>query len=361
MGSHTMNRLLLLLALASPLCAQKSILGTLSEFHSHPVEFGLKPDSGAVVFFQVSPETQVVRIPAGEQNLAKAAPAAITDLAIGDRLLVTFVGGMAEARRIVRITPADIERRNEAERLDWQQRGISGVVSGKTPEAVALELRSPQGVQTVQVMIGSKTAIRRYAPDSVKFSDARPSTLDQIAVGDQLRTRGNKSEDGSRIAAEDIVFGTFLTIVGPITAVNRDNGEVEIRDLTTKAPLTIHVTADSRLKKMPDLHEMFVQMMKAPAKEQTAPPASMAQMLERLPACNIEELKVGTTLVVTATRGARADSVTAILLVTNIDGLIQMAQAQAGDKGLSPVEAIARMHHGMMDGPGGFSLPALIQ
>ncbi len=60
-----MNRLLLLLALASPLCAQKSILGTLTEFHSHPVEFGLKPDSGAVVFFQVSPETQVVRVPAG--------------------------------------------------------------------------------------------------------------------------------------------------------------------------------------------------------------------------------------------------------------------------------------------------------
>jgi len=353
-----MKRLLLFVVLAAPLCAQKSILGTLVEFRSQPVEFGLKPDTGSTVFFQVSPETQVVRIAPGEQDLSKATPAAVADLAIGDRLLVSFVAGMAEARRVVCISPEDIRRRNEAERLDWQQRGISGIVSGKTTDAVMLEVHNGEGVEHLRVEITGATKVRRYAPDSVKFTEARPSSFAEISAGDQLRTRGTKSEDGSRLAAEDVVFGTFLTILGPITAVDRNTGEVQVQDLNSEAPLTIRVTADSHVKKMPDMREMFAHMM-AMSKEPPSTPASMAQMLDSLPVCNIEDLKVGTTLVATATRGARGGTVTAILLVANIDGLIQMAQA--GDKNLSPVEAISRMHHGAFDGPGGFSLPSILQ
>src|SRR5579872_3395911 len=43
--------------------ASHGLVGTLIEFRSHPAAFGLKPDSGAAVYFQVSPETQVVRVP----------------------------------------------------------------------------------------------------------------------------------------------------------------------------------------------------------------------------------------------------------------------------------------------------------
>jgi hypothetical protein len=357
-----MNRLLLVLVLAaSVLSAQKSVLGTLTDFRAKSLEFVLQPDSGGVLSFKVSPDTQVVRIPPGEQDLSKATPVSVTDLAIGDRLLVTFVAGMAEPRRIVRISPVDIERRNQAERLDWQQRGISGIVTGKTDNEIAVELRSLQGAQTIRIGATSKTVIRRYAPDSVKFSDARISSLAEISPGDQLRARGNKTEDGSRLTADDIVFGTFLTILGPITAVNREAGEVHIRDLTANVPVTIRLTADSRLKKMPDMREMFAHMMGSKDAAPAPPQGSIAQMLEALPACTIDDLKTGTTIVATATRGERTDAVTAIMLVANIDAMIRMAQSQPGGESLSPVEAIANMHHGMLGGgPGGLALPALI-
>ena len=39
------------------------------------------------------------------------------------------------------------------------------------------------------VHVAKETVVRRYAPDSVKFDDAKPGTLDQIKAGDQLRAR----------------------------------------------------------------------------------------------------------------------------------------------------------------------------
>ena len=357
-----MKRLLVLLALATAaLGAQRSVLGTLTDFRGGSLEFVLRADGGETLRFRVSPGTEVVRIPPGERDLGKALPVQVTDLAIGDRLLVTFVDGMDEPRRIVRITATDIERRNEAERLDWQQRGVSGIVTGKTDGAVTIDIRTPQSAQTMQVVVGTKTKVRRYAPDSVKFADARPSTIAEISPGDQLRARGTKSEDGSRLEAEDVVFGTFLTVLGPVSTVDRDAVEIRIEDLKSKSPVTIRLTADSRLKRMPEMRQMFAQMMRAPGpghSQAPAGPPDMARMLDGLPACGIEDVKPGTTLVATATRGTQPGIVTAILVVSNIDALIQMAQA--GDKNLSPVEAIARMHHGAMDSPYGFSLPAMI-
>ncbi len=155
---------------AASLWAQKTVLGTLTEFRTRSLEFGMKADNGEPLFFKVGPDTQVVRVPPGERDLSKAAPAAVTDLAIGDRVLVSFVAGMAEPRRIVRISAGDIERRNEAERLDWQRRGISGIVMAKTADAVTIELRTMQSAKRIEVAVDAKTAIRRYAPDSVKFS-----------------------------------------------------------------------------------------------------------------------------------------------------------------------------------------------
>ena len=51
----------------------------------------------------------------------------LADVARGDRVLVSFVEGMEEARRIVVVSASDIARRNAAERLDWEKRGITGL------------------------------------------------------------------------------------------------------------------------------------------------------------------------------------------------------------------------------------------
>ena len=355
-----------LFALAAVLGAQtapKPVLGTVTAFQVETLEFGVRPDSGSPLLIKVGPETDVVKIPPGETGLAKAKPARVTDIALGDRVLVSFVEGMAEARRIVLMPADDIARRNEAERLDWQVRGISGIVASTEGGVVTLEQRTPQGVKTASITVSGTTRIRRYAPDSVKFTDAQPSALAEIGVGDQLQARGRKSDDGAWVAAEEIVFGTFLTKVGTVTAVSPEAREIHIEDSATKKTLTVRVNAGSQLKMLPDMRTMFAAMMTAgkqhDAPAAASPPFDIKQTLERLPAAAIGDVKVGSTIVVTSTRGASSGELTAIMLLANADSLIQMAQAQA--PGASATDAISKMHGGMLSGPGGLNLPAILQ
>jgi hypothetical protein len=342
----------------------KTVLGTVAEFKANSFQIGLKLDSGEALFFPFGTETEVVQIPPGERDLGKAASASVTGILVGDRVMVSFVPEMAEARRIVLISSRDIAQRNEAEKLDWKKRGLSGIAVSHRGGEITVEIRTPQGAHSAVVTVTEKTKIRRYAPDSVKFSDAIASSIGEIAAGDQIRARGLKSEDGSKLAAEEVVYGSFLTRLGPITAINREAGEIQIQEVITKRPLTIRVIADSQLKKMPDMRAMLAPR---PAGEH-APPAPAAEdgkgfdiqsTMERLPAARIEDLKIGGSVIVTSTKGSKTDTVTAILLLANADFLVQMAQGQGSGEG--GMDAINRLHGGMLAGRGGFSLPTMLQ
>jgi hypothetical protein len=56
----------------------------------------------------------------------------------------------------------------------------------------------------------------------------------------------------------------------------------------------------------------------------------MSQMLERMPAAKFDELKPGEKIVVSSTKGAKPDEITAIMLLGNADLLIQMATVPSG-------------------------------
>jgi hypothetical protein len=274
--------------------------------------------------------------------------------------MVSFVSGLTEARRIIVVSSSDIARRNEAVRQDWQARGVSGVVASVAGNEIALEQRTPQGAHTLTIVVNPHTAIRRYAPDSVRFADARPSAIAEIAAGDQLQARGDRASDGARVSAEEIVFGTFLTKIGSITAIRRDTGEIEIEDLAAKTPITVRLTADSRLKMLPGLHAMAGKMMSAPPDESPDPRTEIAGIIDRLPAATVDDLKPGSTIVVTSTRGTRPGEVTAITVLANAGALLQAAAVHGGDNG-NPMESLSHMHGGVLNGPTGVSLPAIVR
>ena len=258
-------RALALCCFAATLYAQpaKPVLGTVTGFK--PFQLLLKSDSGETVAARFGVDTEVLQVPPGERDFTKATRASVTDILTGDRIMATFVAGMPEARRIVLITSRDIAKRNAAEKLDWQVRGINGLALSHTASEVTVLVRTPEGNHDAVVAVTPHTNIRRYAPDSVKFTQAIPGTLDDIAPGDQVRARGAKSADGSRVVADDVVFGTFLTRMGPITAIRRDAGEIDIQEVITGKPLTIHISPDSAMKKMPDLRAM-ISAPKAPGR-----------------------------------------------------------------------------------------------
>jgi hypothetical protein len=214
------------------------------------------------------------------------------------------------------------------------------VVAARAGNTLTLKKRGLTGEIVMTVTVDDKTACRRYNSDSVKFADAKISKLDEVSVGDQLRARGLKSEDGLKVAAEEVVFGTFVTKAGTITPINPDTRQLTVAELGTNKPLVIKFTADSQIKKMPDM----MGMMAAGRGGAAGPPAGssagspnnaghmpdMAQMLEHAPAAKLDDLKAGEKIVVSSTKGARPDEITAIMLLGNADMVIQMATAPSG-------------------------------
>lgn len=347
----------------------KAIVGTVDGFKVESAEIRIKPDAGDAVALKLTPATQVLRVAPGEKDLKKAEPIKITDVASGDHVLVNLMPGAFEARRIVVMSSADIARKNEADALDWNKRGVAGIVAAKNGNEITLRKRSLQGEIKLTVAVGDTTQYRRYAPDSVKFADAKKSSIAEINVGDQLRARGQKSEDGLKVAAEEVVFGTFVTKAGPITSVNVEAKEISVKDLATGQPLTIKLSGDSQIKKMPEMAGM--PGMRPPGNVATAGPTrpagaapDIAQMLERIPPSRIEDLKPGEMIAVSSTKGASSGQVTAIMLVGNAGMLIQMASRQSGGDarpGGNTMGAGPSMSGpGMAGGLGGLNIPGMI-
>jgi len=300
--------------------AAKSVLGAVVSFDQDTKAMQVKPDNAAAVSVKLLANAVVQRIAPGETSLANAATISASDIATGDRVLVTLASNGADALRVVIISATDIAKRDEADRQDWLKRGISGIVSAKSGNQILLKLRTPRGDVQQTIVVSEKTKFHRYSPDSVKFSDARDSKLDEVSVGDQIRARGEKSADALRVDAEDVVFGTFVTRAGAVVStisIDAVTKEITVKELGSGKAFTIKLTADSSIK----------QMQAAPAG------ASVAQIVERLPAGKFEDAKAGTSIVVSGTKGSDADKLTAILLVTNADPLIRMASTPTGRAG----------------------------
>lgn len=381
----------------------KSVVGTVSLFKAETAEIEIKPDNGAPVAMKVTADTVAQKVAPGVTDLKKADPIKVTDLALGDRVLATLEPGTNNLRRIVVMSATEISKKNEADKQDWAKRGVTGMVASKSGNDVTLKVRTLTGESRAVVTVTEKTSFKRYAPDSVKFAEARNSKLAEISVGDQVRARGVKSEDGLKVTADDVVFGTFVTKAGSVTAVNVEKREITVKDLSNNKPLSIRIAADSQIKKMPDMAAMMGGMGRgamaasggaAPAGAfgGGAPPAAapgavrggmpaggpppgmgrggmpamdINSMLERMPLSKLEDLQVGETIVVSATKGANSNEVTAIMMLANAGAILQMIAAQSGGGRSSGAPGgmggMGGAPGGGMDALGGMGLGGIMQ
>lgn len=363
-----------LLLAAGVLAAQtggRSARGTVAALKPEQGAFDLRLDSGGAETVTLSANTVLQRVAPGEKDLRNARPMQATDLAVGDRVLVTWVEGLEEARRVVVMGADEIARKREQERMDWLKRGVAGVVDAVRTDTIVLKARSLGGEKTFTVHVRPETVFRRYKPDSVKFADALASRLSEVRKGDQLRARGVKSEDGTKVEAQEVVFGTFVTRAGTVTAVDAARGEVRLKDIDTGKPLVVRVGADTQVKRMPEfaarpggmpgLGAMGGMRAGAPGGAPAGGAPDLSQMIERMPAARIEDLKPGETVVVSSTRGTAWDELTAILLLGNAARLVEMAaaqqQRQAGAMGMMSGGMGAGMNGGAL---GGLELPGML-
>jgi hypothetical protein len=338
------------------------VIGEIKTIDAGAKQLTVKTDAGSIVTVILSDTTTYSRLAPGATDVTSATPITLAELGEGDRVMAT--GKTSDdrksipTRRLLVMTKTDIAKKQDAERIAWRQRGILGVISALKPDTKELTIstRNAMGTQPVIIPISEKVDMRRYAPDSIKFSDAKPSDFAELKVGDQVRALGDKSPDGTHFTPERVVTGSFRTVAGTITAIDLATGELKINDLEKKQPLTIVIKSDSVLRKFPA--GLGAMMGGGPggggpgAGGQGAAPArpapnatgggaagapangggqgprgggrNISDMLENLPTIPPAELKVGDTIIVSSTKGADPTRLTAITLVSGADTLLAM-------------------------------------
>jgi hypothetical protein len=323
-------------------------------------------DAGTEARVTLDATTRLLRVEPGQKDLTSATPIQLQDIQPGDRILVrarpSDDAKTLIATSVVVMKQSDIAERRERERSDWQHRGVGGLVKSVDPTTGVITITSTglMGTQNIAVQVSKGTVIRRYAPGSVRFDDAKPGTLDQIKPGDQLRARGTRSAEGTQLAAEEIVSGSFLNLAGRIASIDKDKNTVELVDLATKKPVSVVIAADSQLKKLPPMLAQRIAMrLKGTAPEAHAPGAErraasvngpdshapangtrqqgdFQQMLNRMPPLTLADLQKGEAVMIVATEPTQNSGPRAITLLSGVEPILTAAPEGSAATVLSP-------------------------
>ena len=321
---------------------RNQVIGQVKSVDAAARQIVLQDDHGAAITISAAETTPVLRVPPGETDLKKATKITFTEVASGDRILA--VGTLAEggkalqARTLVIMTKSDIAQKQQRELQDWQARGIAGTVLSIDAAAKGLTVKA--GQRQLAVSTAAQTEFRRYAPDSVKFSDSGESSFGDIKVGDQVRALGDKSADGLSLKAERVISGSFRQLAGTINMVKTDGAEIQIKDLASKKSVTISVNSASVLKKLsPALAATLARRFQpAEGAAPAAPPAGrggaggdLGQLLDRLPPISLADLKAGDAIMISGSAGADPGHLTAITLLAGVEPLLTASPDAARD------------------------------
>ena len=324
-------------------------------------------DAGAqTVAITVPDGARIVQLAPGSTDLKAAQAIALTDIAVGDRILVTGKAGDAAgsftATRVILMKSGDLVQRHAAERADWQKRGMGGIVSAVDSATSTVTISS--GAKKVRIATTPTTIYRRYANDSIKFEDAKPGSLGQIRSGDQLEVRGAKSDDGMSLVAEEVVSGAFRNLSGTLATITPAAGTVTLKDLTTNKLMTVTITANSDLRKLPpEMAARFAARQRGAAgagveathggaaRPAQAPEAAaggerpdggsgrsagvdLSKMLARLPNVTLTDLHVGDAVMIVASQSTTgAEAVTAVTLLSGVEAIL--AATPTGSQGMT--------------------------
>jgi hypothetical protein len=350
-----------MLAGAAQMGAQAPVrfLGTITAISGNTLT--VKTDADGVHQVNVPAGVPIQRIAPGQRDLSAAQAIPFSDLAVGDRALVKLdpnaPTGTEEALQIIAVKQADVALKQQQEREDWQRRGVGGLVKSVDAASGVIVLTSGAGTmtKTITVHTTKATMLKRYAPASVRYDAALPAPIEAIHAGDQLRARGTKNEDGTEMTAEEVVSGSFRNISGTIESIDAAASTLVVKDLATKKPVTIHITAEAQMRRLPDrIAQMLAARLKGSASGgavvlqrggagqwgggsgggqtgglggQSSGPGGgdPQQILSRAPAIPLTDLKKGEVVMLVSTAGT--GEVTAVTLLAGVEPLLESPAA----------------------------------
>lgn len=349
-------------ASARPVGAIKSISGN---------TITLTTDAGGDVIVVVQDGAKLVRIAPGQKDLRDAVTIQLAELLPGDRILVRGTlagdGKSVLAVSVIAMKKADIAEKQAREREEWQKHGTGGLVSSVDAAASTITVLLPAigEKKNVTIHFSKDTILRRYAPDSVKFDDAKPAPLEQIKVGDQLRARGIRSTDGNDLAADEIVSGTFRNIAGTISSIDTSAYSITLQDLATKKTMTVKISVDSQVRKLPlPMAQRIAARLNGTPADASAPASAGAagganvnsaqgqrpagagrngggtgdlqQAISRMPAATLTELQKGDAVMIVATESGPNGLPSVITLLGGVEPILAASPKSSASSILSP-------------------------
>lgn len=352
----------------------KSVVGEVTGVDAAAKQFNVKGDDGMNYIVVFDANTSYLRLPLGEKDLKKAEKISLADITAGDRLLARGSAAqdakLAPAKTVIVMTKADVAKKQEHDRAEWQRRGIAGTVMLVNTSTKEITINTHGRDAKSVVIDASGTAFRRYAPDSIKFADTKASSIADVQPGDTIRALGDKNEDGTRFKAEELVSGGFQTIAAMVVSVDPASGEVKVTDLQTKKPVTVKTNQSSMLRRLDErTAAMLARRMRGdpggPGGSAATPggpgggnPAAggrgepggpggpggrgnfgggggdLQQVLDRSPQLSLAELKKGDALIISSSKASDGAAITAMSLVAGVEPFLAAAPRTAGQVNL---------------------------
>lgn len=332
----------------------------------------LKDAKAGSVEITVNEKSVFKKASAENTSLAAATAGKLEEIVVGDKLTISALqdGNAFVARNVYYITKADITAKHEKEKLEWRTRAIAGKVGTVNAQTnqVTVEVRGLVG-NTTNVVVTPKpeAKFKRYATDSIKYDEAKDSSMAEIKAGDMIRVLGDKSADGTSMAAEQVVTGAFQTIAGTVKSIDAEKGEVVITELQTKKDVTVVAAEASVMKRFPaETAERMAGaqtpaggarpvgggaqpaggqaqpaggqgptrvMMGGPGGARPGGGGNLDEMIDRFPNITVADLKAGDMIAISSTKNGTTDRIKAIKLLAGVEPFIRMAQMAAAASG----------------------------
>jgi hypothetical protein len=337
-------------------------IGTVSAVNGNVVT--LKTDNGTESSVTVQDSTRILQTAPGQKDLKQATPIHVQDVQVGDRILVRGApssdGKSVAASTLVVMKQGDLAQKQEQETQQWQ-RGSGGIVRSIDPGGAIVVSIAPN--HTLTIRTSNNTQFLRYAPGSVKFTDAVRGSLDEIRPGDQLRARGTRNPDASELTADAVISGSFRNIAGLVTTLDSGANTVTVNDLATRKPVTVKITSDTQMRKLPAPMAQRIAMYvkgtppgaaaagQQPGGQPSAPSGGgvgerrfgaaggpnagsggspdFQQMIRRMPAATISDLQKGDAVMIVTTAGEGDAGITALTLIGGVEPILTAAPTQS--------------------------------
>ena len=231
------------------------VIGTITAVNPAAHTVTMKQDkTGTEYTVEVGNTKTLLKVEPTAKDLKNATRITADDLAAGDRIEVGALKSDTDpntlvARSVILMSARDLEKVHQEEATAWQH-STPGVVSAVDPAShmLTVSARTPEGPKTINVNAAS-AVFTRYAPANPKIP--APSDFADVQPGDQVRIIGQMN--GDTMTASQIYTSSFRNVVGTVVSISPDGKQITVKDLQTKQPITVTLSDDSSVRKLPQM------------------------------------------------------------------------------------------------------------